>query len=684
MLRGKKQIALGLAIQQEDASKNLPAAEAEWVASWGEDDFMGRTQWPRLDEVLRATALRDDGAGVYIVDPRGGQEFRSYKQIMAYAARIGAGLQAKGVAPGDRVMLLQSTGFDFLGSFFGAQAIGATPIPFAPPRTLKPKRARIPKLPRNGARKPSFAGYAERLGARVILAERGVDLGQAPTRTDAGALYFCGGVSALLDGVPGAATADSPATPTNPAYIQLTAGATGRMRGVELSQANILSNVLAIGRALRVQPDDVGVSWVPPYNSMGLVGIICFGLYWGLNMVMIHPERFLQQPEDWLRAISRHGGTLSVAPNFGYHYTLRRCQQSNLSGLDLSSWRVAMSGAEPVRAQHMDAFERRFSQYGLKHDLFLPVYGLAEATLAVTFGGLGEPFGLDGINRRVLENQGIVEPLPAEGANSPAERLHLVSVGRPVEGVDVKIVGDDGGELGERECGEIWVRGPNCMSTYVAEDAAPRPACSDGAAIEATRMVGDWLATSDLGYVADGQLYILGRACDAVRTARGRTLYPDEVELFVNSVDGIRVGSAVAFSVPAAEGNINGAPAQAGSKEAVADAQTGVSLLVIGYELQAGTEARHVERAVRTLLKKHLSVDPHTIVPLSPDSVPKTHSGKVRRSLVRELFLADRLDRRTRAEQRDPLKRVISRAQSSVTRLRDGVQQHLSGWFSDT
>lgn len=657
---------------------------AEWVSAWGEQEFVARAQWRSLDAMLRATASRDDGAGVYVIDPRGGQEFRSYAQIMAHASRVGAGLQAQGLGAGDRIMVLQSTGFDFLGSFFGAQAIGATPIPYAPPRGLK--RAR------GGSNKPAYLRCAQRLNVRAILAEAGVGSSKVSGRSSVDGLKFFGTVSALLEGVAGGAGVQLLSTPAELAYIQLTAGATGRMRGVELTQTNILANVLAIGRALSVRPSDVGVSWVPPYNSMGLVGIVCFGIYWGLNMVMIHPERFLQRPEDWLCAISRHGGTLSTAPNFGYHYTVRRCQESNLSGLDLSSWRVAMSGAEPVRAQHMDSFERRFSQYGLRHNLFLPVYGMAEATLGVTFGALNKPFGLDGINRRVLETQGRAQPLPAGGASAPAERLHLVSVGRPIEGVELKIVAENAEELPDRECGEIWVKGPNRMRGYVAQDAAPTVALAHKSSAENTRLVNGWLATGDLGYIADEQLFILGRACDVVQTARGRTLYPDEVELFVNSVDGIRVGSAVAFSVPAQDAkSLEDSPSTAdgaSAKESRVDPegtlrQNCASLLVIGYELQAGTEASQVERAVRTLLGKHMRIDPHTIIPLSPDSVPKTHSGKVRRFLARRLFLAQCLDRRARADERDALRRAIESARRGVRRLRQGVQQQLRGWFSN-
>jgi acyl-CoA synthetase (AMP-forming)/AMP-acid ligase II len=387
-------------------------------------------------------------------------------------------------------------------------------------------------------------------------------------------------------------------------------------------------------------------------------------------MVLLHPERFLKRPEDWLAAISRHGGTLSAAPNFAYHYAVRRCQESNLEGLDLSSWRVAMSGAEPVRAQHMDAFVRRFKSYGLRRDLFLPVYGLAEATVGVTFGELNAAFEMDGINRRTLEREGRAEPLPEEGAKSPAERLHLVSVGRPLEHIDVKIVDDAGEELAERLCGEICVRGPNVMKGYTEDERSgesSEPGCS--------RLEGDWLHTGDLGYVADGKLYVLGRVCDAIETARERTVYPEEIELFVNSVDGIRSGSAVAFDVPA--------PSDASHSDADQSDANQPSLLVIAYELQAGTEAEEVERAVRALLRKHLSLDPHAIAALSPGSVPRTHSGKVRRFLARKLYLNDRLERRERAGELDRIWRFVQRAQTEVSRLRDQVYDRFSDWFSN-
>ncbi len=614
-----------------------------------------RGQWRSVADALRGMAQYASGAGIYVVDARGVQEFRTYAQILENALRVAAALRVEGVGRHDRVMCLQSTGFDFLSVFFGATAIGAVPVPYPPPR----REGRAQSMG-----EPRFMRIARRLDVRAVLADSDVDTAGMAAAGPTGPFAFFGDVATLLDGMPVGAVVEAHRSLPETAYIQLTSGATGPMRGVELTHANILSNVHAIGRALDVRADDVGVSWIPPYNSMGLVGVICFGLYWGLDMVMVHPERFLKRPEEWLAAISRHRGTLSTAPNFAYHYAVRRCQESNLQGLDLSSWRVAMSGAEPVRAQHIDSFVRRFSNYGLRRDVFMPVYGLAEATLGVTFGRRNTPLKLDGINRRVLERQGLAEPLPAEGARTPAERLHLVSVGEPLEHIDVRIVDDAGDELGERECGEVCVRGPNVMKGYTADDLSQSPPQG-----ECTHVDGQWLFTGDLGYVADGELYIVGRGCDAIETARGRRLFPEEVELFVNAVDGVRAGSAVVFAVPAAPGD----------EEADAEA---TNLLVIAYELQAGTEPDEIERATRALLHKHLSIDPHALVALSPGSVPKTHSGKVRRFLARKLYLEERLERRERAGDLDGVRWILQRAQTEVTRLRNELFERVGKWLA--
>ncbi|MFP4600484.1 MAG: AMP-binding protein [Persicimonas sp.] len=612
-----------------------------------------RRGWTSLGETLRGSAEHCSGAGIYVIDERGSQEFRTYAQLLEHSLRVGAALRLKGIDAHDRILLVQSTGFDFLSTFFGAIAIGATPVPFPPPTRQRSSSAAQPHA--------RIEEAARRLVARAIVADSDLDATALPAVVPGASFGFVGDVGMLLEGMPVGAVVEPQTSAPEVAYVQLTSGATGPMRGVELTHANILSNIRAIGRALEIDSHDVGISWIPPYNSMGLAGLICVALYWGIDLVLLHPERFLKRPEDWLAAISRHRGTLTAAPNFAYHYAVRRCQRSNLEGLDLSSWRVAMSGAEPVRAQHIDAFMRRFNTYGLRQNIFMPVYGLAEATVGVTFGDLDAPVVLDGINRRVLEREGRARPLPVEGAKTPAERLHLVSVGRPLEGIEVAIVDDERNCLDERECGEVAVRGPCVMRGYTEDEPSQR----GGGACD-TDLDGEWLYTGDLGYLAEGRLYVIGRRCDAIQTARGRQIFPEEVELFVNSVDGIRSGSAVAFSIPCVDGDEHSAP----------------SLLVIAFELQAGNEIDEIEPAVRALLSKHLSIDPHKLVALSPGSVPKTHSGKVRRFLARKLYLGERLERRNRNGELDGVWRVVARVQSELTRLGQQLYDRLEKLLS--
>jgi acyl-CoA synthetase (AMP-forming)/AMP-acid ligase II len=592
--------------------------------------------------MVRGTADVAGQAGVYVIDQRGNQEFRNYTRILESALRAAAAMRVEGIEPHDRVMLVMPMGFEFLAAFFGATLIGAAPVPFPPPQDgMRP-----------GQTEPACVAAARRLNVRGLILAPELDYSRVPVLTGPNAPELVTHLGELLADVPVGAAVEPQSTMPDVGYVQFTSGATGAPRGVELTHSNILSNVRAIGHAIEVTDDDVGVSWIPPHNPMGLVGILCFGMYWGIDMVHLDPERFLRRPEDWLAAISRHRGTLSTAPNFGYHYAVRRCQESNLSGLDLSSWRVAMSGAEPVRAQHMDAFVRRFRDYGVARDLFLPVYGLAEATLGVTFGDLGESFRIDGVYRDRLEKTGEAVPLPEDGPYEPHERLHLVSVGKPLEGVEVEIWGDQGEPLDDRQLGEIMVRGPNVMRGYTEDERSSSPRDE-----RCTRLVGEWLATGDLGYLVDDYLYLVGRACDVIVRGDGRRVFPEEVELFVNSVDGIRSGSAVVFSGRPPAEPVDG------------DGTSKWSSVVVAYETPAGTESEEVEAAVRDLLETHFELEPDTTLVLPPGSIPKTPSGKVRRFLARKLYSRGKLDRRERQPDAERTLRLVRRAGAEVTRL---------------
>lgn len=559
-----------------------------------------------LFTLLQRRAARSPAKGVYVRDRRGGQEFRTFSQLLAAAERVACGCKQRGVEPGDRVLVAQRTGVDFIATFFGLQALGAVPIPLGWPQQGDPFSG-IENLAR-------WRRMAIRYDARMLICE---DSGDRAEQGFSGIwpphpLEVVTEMSQLLEGVPSRVDVHPhPVSPDDVAYIQATSGTTGPPRGVKLTHRGICTSVEAIGDQIEVQQDDVLVSWLPLDNIMGLVGVVFFALHWGIRPVLMDPSVFLESPEEWFWAISEHRATLSLAPNFAFNYCVRRCNASELEGLDLSSWRIAMNGSEPVRAQHIQAFARRFHDYGLGDHVIMPVYGLSEATLGVTFHPAKTPIRIDGINRRQLEQQGRAAPLPPDGADTQRERMHVVSVGRPLDGIELRIVDEQGAPLGERELGEIAIRGPNVMAGYVEATVRDEQASP-------TRLDGDWLLTGDLGYLAEGELYFVTRASDRIVLESGRTIFPEEVELFVDAVDGVRAGSTAVF---------------AQEDRAGADTQ-----IVVVFEVQTGADARELSSIIESVLQAHLDLKPDRLVDLPVRSVPKTPTGKVRRHHCRRLL----------------------------------------------
>ncbi len=615
-----------------------------------------------LFEMFESTARNHPTRGMYVLDERGGSEFRTYAQILDASLRVGAALLHHNIKPEQRIFLSQSTGFEFLTSLFGAFAIGAVPIPLPVPRTDAPTVNKLSVAAR-------WARISKRLDTHAALFSSGVDSSLRPKVFPGSAFQLVADLPTLLE-----KSSISPdikplhADRTDLAYIQLTSGTTTARRGVMLTHHNVLRNVQTVGELLQVNDKDVVVSWLPIDNIMGLAAVVFFSIYWGIDAVLIEPDRFLKQPADWLTAISNHRGTLTLAPNYAYHYCARRCKNSDLEGLDLSSWRVALNGAEPVRAQHMEVFSRRFRAYGLRKNVFVPVYGLSEATMAVSMAEPEQPLVIDGINRAVLERQGIAQPLPPTGAPTPAERMHVVSIGRPLAGIELAIFDDQQNPVEDRVCGEIALRGDNVMTDYVAatinvDDRRPG----------LTRLNKDgWLFTGDVGYMADGNLFFIGRRTESMVTADGRHIYPEEVELFVNSIDGIRSGTATIFDVPA-----NALAEISPDTPSSQNAQ-----LVIAYETQSGVDTDEVDTALRTLLKHHLDLEPDILIALSPRSIPKTRSGKVRRFLARQLFLDQKLDRRYRnAFDLITVVRGLRRFRRDAARTTQSAIDYLESWF---
>ena len=353
------------------------------------------------------------------------------------------------------------------------------------------------------------------------------------------------------------------------------------------------------------------MSWLPLYHDMGLIGAWFVPLVSGMPVVVMSPLAFLSRPERWLWAIHRHRGTISPAPNFAYELCVRKIADKDLQGLDLSCWRAALNGAEPVRADTIEKFTARFAAYGFRREALLPVYGLAEASLAVSVPKIGSGYKVDRVVRETFESDGRAVPA---GPGDPAP-LEFVNAGRPLPNVEVRIVTSDGGEAGERAEGRLWFRSPSATSGYYHNPSATR---------ELIREDG-WLDSGDLAYLADGEIYITGRAKDVIIKG-GRNLYPHEIEDVAGRIAGVRPGCVVAFGVP--------------------DERSGTERFVVTAEVRDMARAESIAAEISRAVDAAIGMPPDQVETLPPQSIPKTSSGKLRRSETRRLYLEGTLGKK--------------------------------------
>ncbi|HEU4990351.1 MAG TPA: AMP-binding protein, partial [Gemmatimonadaceae bacterium] len=329
----------------------------------------------------------------------------TYGELWQGAARIGAALVARGVRPGEPVALMLPTGFEYLQAFMGVVAAGGVAVPLYPP-------ARLDRLGEYLQRQSRILVNA---GARVLIAMPEAAPVARALRTDAPALAAPVTVAALLDEVASAnhAAAALPHVPANaPALIQYTSGSTGDPKGVVLTHANLIANVRAIADGVQLRPTDVVVSWLPLYHDMGLIGAWLFSLVHGLPIGLMSPLAFLARPERWLWAIHQERATLCAAPNFAYELCVRKIRDDALEGLDLSSWRCALNGSEPVSAATLDRFVERFARWGFRRDALMPVYGLAESSVALCFPPVARAPRIDVVDRAAFTRDGRATPAP--------------------------------------------------------------------------------------------------------------------------------------------------------------------------------------------------------------------------------------------------------------------------------
>jgi acyl-CoA synthetase (AMP-forming)/AMP-acid ligase II len=540
----------------------------------------------------KPTAGADDSRPV-IVYQQGGvtRDAVSSADLLERAQRCAAALRGNGVARGDRVLLLFTAQADFIDAFFGAIWADAVPVPLFPPVFSRRSEDFIANFARITAN--SGAGIMVASAEIASVAQRFAGLLEGELRVLTPSTWS--NSAERLDEEPTHG-------PQDLAFLQYTSGSTGTPKGVALSHANVLANVRAIGRAVDLNRTDIGVSWLPLYHDMGLIGVLAT-LYWGGQVISLSPLDFAKDPATWLRAISEHRGTLSPAPNFAFRRCLR-LSDDEIAGLDLSTWRVAFNGAEPVDPDTLHEFTRRFERHGFRSSALYPVYGLAEHTLAVSFPALGQGPHIDTVDRGRLAAAGIAAPVPADHPDA----VGFVSVGTPLEGVSIEIRDERGSLLPEEHVGEVTLKSASVMRAYFGNAPATAEVLCDG-----------WLKTGDLGYLRDGMLYITGRSKDLIIRA-GRNYYPEDIEGAATSVEGVRAGRAAAFSMP------NGS-----AEEHL--------VVLVETEVSAAPQRDELAQCISSAVAARVGFRPDQVALYERGTLPITSSGKVRRRVARARFL---------------------------------------------
>jgi 1-acyl-sn-glycerol-3-phosphate acyltransferase len=523
----------------------------------------------------------------------------SYQDLWIGAARVAAGLWERSVRPGDRVALMLPTGKRYFFCFFGVLVAGAVPVPIYPPT----RASQLEEHLRRHAR------ILQNAGVRILITFEEAHRVARLLKTQAPSLQHI---------VNWTEFDSAPATPPvvdrrsdDIAFLQYTSGSTGDPKGVVLSHADLLANIRAMGDAIEVTPEDIFISWLPLYHDMGLIGAWLGSLYYGLPLVIMSPLRFLARPSRWLWAIHRHRGTLSASPNFGYELCLNKVAEEEIAGLDLSTWRFAFNGAEPVTAATLQGFARRFAPYGLRPEALAPVYGLAEAAVGLAFPPPMRGPVIDRVNRTHLMLNG--EAITA--SEDDAHPLTIVSCGRPLPGYRVQVVDSANRPLPERYEGRLEFQGPSATRGYFNNPEASARLIRDG-----------WLDSGDRAYLADGEIFITGRIKEMIIRG-GRNIYPYELEQQLGEIPGIRKGCVAVF--------------------ASSDPTTGNERLVVVAESRE-RDPQHQEglsQAIRERTTDLLGMPPDDILIASPHTVLKTSSGKLRRGAMGMLYKQGRLGR---------------------------------------
>jgi len=519
----------------------------------------------------------------------------SYRALADESATLARGLVRQGLGRGDRVAIMLPTGRDYFMAFLGTILGGGVPVPVYPPANPSQLEHHLDRQ----------AFLLEDSGASILIAEPGARMTAPKLKARIPSLRaVCSSGDLALAGRQPLQLPD--VMPDDIALIQYTSGSTSDPKGVVLSHAQVLANVHALGQAVDVSTDDVFVSWLPLYHDMGLIGAWHASLVFGFPLVLLSPLQFLARPAGWLQAISTFSGTLSAAPNFAYQTCVDRIRDDELDGIDLSSWRAAFNGSEPISALTIDRFASRFGRWGFDPRAMCPAYGLAEVGVGLTLTPLGRGPCVDVLDRGALQHSGEA----VRAAPGDVNTIAVVGCGTAAPGYEVRVADSQGNAVPDLHEGRIQCRGPSATSGYFGNAAATRALWNDG-----------WLDTGDLGYLREGELYLTGREKDLVIRG-GRNLHPEDLEQAVGGLEGVSPDGAAVF--------------------ASADPKRGTERIVVVIEtaLEEPSARDALRIKVGRAASAVLGAAPDEIVLVPSGSILRTPSLKIRRSATREAFEA--------------------------------------------
>jgi len=529
-------------------------------------------------------------------DLAGDETSYTFVRIETETASRGKALQDLGLNKGDRIGLVVIEPEDFVLNFLACLRIGVVPVPLYPPMSF-------------GA----LDAYAERTGRVLADAEARIVLVSKRLQNILWSLVDT--VPSLENLVTVESLRDSTGTPTYPeivpedlAFLQYTSGSTADPKGVMVTHQSLIANARGIIKdGLILDPTvDKGVSWLPLYHDMGLIGFVIAPVCHGIPVVFIPTLRFIKRPNVWMETVHRHRGTTSFGPNFAYALAARKARASDLEKWDLSCLRILGCGAEPIQPETMRAFTQLFADScDLPETAIMPAYGMAEATLAISLKTAPQHFKTVVCDAEIFQENGLVEaPTGDESAI-----LEHVGCGVPFKGHEVVVMDDGGNILGDDREGELCVRGPSVTPGYFNNPEATAAAFRDG-----------WLHTGDLGFLHDGQVYITGRLKDLI-IVNGRNVHPQSVEWAAADVEGVRKGNVVAFSRPGPSGEE----------------------LIVVCETHGVEDKEALRQNVKRQVQRDLSLSAAEILFLERGSLPKTSSGKLQRRKTRQQYLTGKL-----------------------------------------